>query len=194
MTLVRKSGSGPDTRVRPASPFRVLSFDPGGTTGVARAMWRPPTNAFKLEHMDQIEFEVFHLGPGDHHERLWNFLAQVYDNPSDAHIPLEIVCESFQFRQHINASHTKTKVELFSVEYIGIIKLFCQRFDVPLTFNTASAGKTYIPDKGPQANVKLKQLDWYRPGMVHGMDAARHLTRYLVANKKIRSPITDRWL
>lgn len=170
-------------------PFRILAFDPGGSTGWAYAA------AQQLNTMEDITFDCGHLGPEEHHIELWNFLtSQVPLEGFDA--PLEIVCESFEFRQQTDPHKTKSKVELISKEYIGIIKLFAARADLPLTFYTASAAKHLVPDKGPESNVRLKQLGWYRPvtHWVHAMDATRHLLRYMVIDKKIRNPITDKWL
>lgn len=193
MSLTRKGGAGSsDPRVRTARPFRVISFDPGGTTGVASAQYYGPE---PLTRLDQIKFGAWHL-TGDHYEDLWVLLSKWYVVSAASDVPLEIVYESFEFRQHIGKDkEEKHKVELMSKEYIGIIKLFGQMYpETSLFTHTASAAKQFIPDKGPQANVRLKALGLYQPGMVHAMDAQRHLLRHLVVTKKIRSPITDAWL
>lgn len=182
MALTRKPGAA--VRKWDGGPFRVLSFDPGMTTGWASATC--------LQASDEIVFESGQLGPHEHHAELWAALGVVYR----VYPNLEVVCESFEFRQHINQGQAKTKVELISKEYIGVIKLFCAMYDIKLTFYTASAAKQLVPDKGPQANEKLKQLGIYRPvtHWPHAMDGYRHLLRYLVVGKGIREPITDKWL
>lgn len=194
MPLNRKRGvGGPDHRVRETHPFRVLAYDPGGTTGWAYAEWLPQEGE-PLTNLEQILFLSGQIGPEEHHELLYEHLNS-YAFGIEGPI-LELVCESFEFRQHITRDHAKTKVELISKEYIGIIKLFRQQYDRPVAFQTASAAKSFIPDKGPQSNVKLKQLGVYKPvtNEPHAMDAMRHLLRYMVFDKKIRSPITDAWL
>lgn len=178
-----------DPRSRQAKPFHVLALDPGGTTGIARAYWAPNDPAAKLATLDQIHFSQWQLNNGEHHVLLYETLqamTQYFERPGQPE--LEIVCESFEFRQHYNANHFKAKVELISKEYIGVTKLFCAEFTIPLTFQTASQAKTFIPDE------KVKALNIWQPGMVHANDATRHLLRYLVVQKKIREPITDKWL
>jgi len=189
MPLTRKKGA-----VIPKwddRPFRILALDPGGTTGWAKCEFIPTGEPITL---DDFKFECGHIGPGEHHLDLWESLFNYYQ--FDTQSPIEIVCESFEFRQHITQDKEKTKVELMSKEYIGVVKLFGQVHNIVPTFYTASAAKQLVPDKGPQANVKLKQLGWYKPvtHWVHAMDATRHLLRYMVVSKKIRFPITDRWL
>ena len=167
-----------------------MAYDPGGTTGWAYCEYLNHTHP-----LNEYKFTYYQgqIGPDEHHDKLYehlNMWAFGVEGP-----PLIVVCESFEFRQHINQAHTKTKVELISKEYIGVIKLFCmlENLNDPV-FQTATTAKTFIPDKGPQAHVKIKQLGLWVPGKVHAMDATRHLLRYMVVNKRIRSPITDAWL
>lgn len=196
---MQRNPNAKDTRKTwDGKPFRILACDPGGTTGWAYCEFNPPHN--RLEELEDFRFDCGHFGPGEHHKSLWDFLTTTnfgtFPRQEESIVPLELVCESFEFRQHINPGQAKTKVELISKEYIGIVNLFCQVHNLTPHFQTASSAKSLVPDKGPQANVKLKQLEWYKPvtHWVHAMDAARHLIRYLVINKKIRSPITDKWL
>jgi hypothetical protein len=169
MALSRKTGAA--VRKWDGSPFRVLAFDPGGTTGVAKA-WTED---------DDFKFSYHQIGPDEHHEELWGFLQahlQQYGLPN-----LEIVCESFEYR-----NMSRKGLELVSKEYIGIIKLFCEINGIKLTFHTASAAKTFVTDD------KIHSLDLWVPGKPHAMDGMRHLLRYLVIGKGIREPITDKWL
>lgn len=179
-----------DPRSIPVKPFHVLALDPGGTTGWSSAYWAPDDPNAKLFTLDQIHFQQGHLGPEEHHTLLDEFLAsQVAYFETPGKPELEIVCESFEFRQHANDNKFyKAKVELISKEYIGVIKLFCALAEIPLTFQTASMAKTFVTDE------KIKALNLWRPGMAHANDSTRHLLRYLVITKKYQRPIINYWL
>jgi hypothetical protein len=192
MPLSRKKGAGSPKLWIPR-PFRILALDPGVTTGWAYCEYDP--NLTNNPTLGDFHFESGHIGPGNHHLELWNHLVKIIQ--LDPNLPvLEIVCESFEFRQHINRDQAKTKVELMSKEYIGVVNLFCQIHGLTPHFQTASAAKTLIPDKGPQSNIKLVQLGLYRhvTHWPHAMDAMRHLLRYMVVDMRIREPITNHWL
>jgi hypothetical protein len=169
MVLSRKSGAA--VRKWDGRPFRILSFDPGGTTGVA----------FSYMEDDEFKFRSLQIGPHEHHQELWELLSNYaygYDLPS-----LEIVCESFEYR-----NMSRKGLELISKEYIGIIKLFCSLHGIKLIFHTASAAKHFVTDD------KIKALDLWTPGKPHAMDGMRHLLKHMVVGKGIREPITDKWL
>jgi hypothetical protein len=161
-------------------PFSVAAFDPGGTTGVAIARWQPDDPDEQLTSLKQIGFFRYHLGPALHHLDLWLLLCS-----SDF---TDVVWESFEFRQHITKDYAKTGVELISREYIGVLKLFCELHQVRSHSRNVSSAKRFIDD------AKIKQLGLWLPGMPHAMDATRHLLRYLVVVKRMRSPFTDIWL
>lgn len=145
----------------------LFAEDPGGTTGWAY---------FDLSNVRITCGQIF----GQHHEELMNHLERC--NPE------EITCESFQFRQF--SGFDKSKVELDSVEYIGITKMFSQHYCVPIYFQTASVAKHFVSDD------KLKRLGWYSrtAGMVHARDALRHLLYRLIVVHKVREPFTNQWL
>lgn len=143
-----------------------MAYDPGGTTGWA--FFDPKSiSVFCGQIMDE------------HHSTLWKHIEEW--------APDLIVSESFQFRQF--EGFDKSKVELWSVEYIGVLKLYNQLYHTPLLFQTASTAKNFIAD------VKLRRMGWYErtKGMVHARDALRHLLYYLVVKEKIREPIVNRW-
>lgn len=193
MTLKRTRVAGAPKLWEPR-PFRIMALDPGGTTGWASCTYPNHPNDLSLPNspllLSDFRFECGQIGPEEHHKNLWDFLTINVDSRSI------LVCESFEFRQHLNPDKAKMKVELISKEYIGLAKLFCELIDVPIYFQTASTAKNFIPDKGPQSNVKLKQLGVYKPitTHVHAMDAMRHLLYYMVFKMRIREPITNTWL
>lgn len=166
---------------------RILALDPGGTTG-----WTSWTENTGLPNrgVNLSEWNFGHLGPGEHHLRLDEFLGdqQVED--------FTVVCESFEFRQH---DDFRSGVVLDSKEYIGVLKRFRQeRMDhlgQKMVFQTAGLAKGFIPDKaknGLEANAKLKAIGLYNPGMKHTNDATRHLVYYMV-NKLKRYDLIEAW-
>jgi hypothetical protein len=186
--LNRQPNAGPDPRLVPRhKPFHVLSFDPGGTTGWSSAGYMDPVQ--QLTSYKQIKFESGQISAREsngklieHHRPLWHFL--------EARVILgftEIVCESFEFRQHLQKDNAKHKVELVSRDYIGIIKLFCALTNTKLTMNTASTGKAFVTDE------KLKLINLWTPGNPHANDATRHNIRYLTINKRMQF-IMREWL
>lgn len=166
-----------DNHVEGELPF-IMALDPGGTTGWAR--FDPNNTAIYCGQLC-----------GAHQLELYDFLRSVLGNAKHSafqqNTPMQIVCESFQFRQF--TGFDKSKVELDSVEYIGVVKLFSQSYGVPVQFQTASLAKHFVSDE------KLKRMDWYKPtaGLVHARDALRHIIYYLVVTKKVRDPFTNRW-
>jgi hypothetical protein len=147
----------------------VFALDPGGTTGW---VWFNSNNDFVI--CGQIS--------GRHHKELFDSVLPWYQ----AH---ELVCESFEFRQH-RGEFNQDKIDLSSKEYIGVVELYSQMTGVPITYQTASVAKHFISDS------KLKRLGWYdlTKGMVHARDALRHLLYYLIVVKKVREPFTNVWL
>jgi hypothetical protein len=120
----------------------AVAFDPGGTTGIA---------------IVEYEAQPWNIGvmqmSGEHHERLYAFLHQVS--------PQHIICESFQNRGQDAAILT-------SLEYIGVVKLYCQTVNKPPASQLASTGK------GFWNNVTLHKHGIYIEGLRHARDAIRH--------------------
>lgn len=174
--------------------YRVLSFDPGGTTGwasyTAEVMHPCTDRHFADQPMPEYYDQAYtcgQLGPGDHHDTLWAFLElQAVSN-------LVIVCESFEFRNTI-ADKNRGNLELVSKEYIGVIKLFIQQrgkalpnhYKWKLVFQTASVGKprdkpgnrTLVTDND------IKTLGLWYPKRRHAMDATGHLLYYMITQDK----------
>jgi hypothetical protein len=84
--------------------------------------------------------------------------------------PDEIVFERFTYQR-------RDKVVLWPVEVIGIIRLFAEQFEVPLFAQTPAQAMNLFTDD------KIKAMDLWVPGLVHGMDAMRHLLYYMVITK-----------
>lgn len=195
--MTPNSGGGdrvqlPVVRLGPFSypkPFRIISGDPGGTTGLAICTYDPDF----LE--DQLSFTGMQLGPGKHHFELYKELLGMSNFDDSA---IDVVCESFEFRQPKAGEDGKRKVELISREYIGVFELFTQYLGLRLHMQTASTAKAFIPDKPnhPEQNVKLKKLGLWVPGDngKHAMDAYRHLLRYMVvSDRQLKNFLAERW-
>jgi hypothetical protein len=134
--------------------MRLISFDPGGTTGVAIY-----DDEFEEEGSAWSRFE---LGPQEHHADLWATLT----------LETEIVYETFDYqRRDIEFG---VSLELISREYIGIIKLHQQ-------MSEDQTVKLY-PQKPAQrmfwTDEKLKQLGLW-VSSEHERDATRHLLYYI---------------
>ncbi len=88
--------------------------------------------------------------------------------------PDTIVFERFVYQR-------RDKVELWPVEVIGVIRLYAEQFEVPLFAQTPSQAKNLWTDE------KLRKIGLYHTGLVHGMDAVRHLLYHLVVTKGDRT-------
>ena len=129
--------------------MRIMSFDPGGSTGIAYLQDREVIGREQLS--------------GDHHERLYGRMVSFR--------PEVVVYEEFDYRPH------QDHAELVSKEYIGIIKLFCMEREIPYVGQLATIGKvtnkTVFWD-----SYKIKRLGLWAPNMPHAMDATGHLLYY----------------
>ncbi len=156
----------------PQGDYRsILVFDPGGTTGVAKYIW--DTNS------SIRDIETFSLGPGPHHDELWNCLNN--------NLPDIIVYERFQYqRRELDKG---VSLVLDSVEYIGILKLFAKY--IPPTYQPLPASiheQTPSMAKNLWTDAKLHQLSLWRSSP-HERDAVRHLLYYLTVTLR-----DQRWI
>lgn len=146
--------------------MRYVSLDPGGTTGVVIA---------SLEG-DKYRLEAQQIGPGPHHEALWDLL---YTRSPDL-----IICESFEYRppKKDDPAYKHVNIKLDSVEYIGLVKLWSKLVKTPVVFQSAATGKGFWWDqksckKTPKYD-RLKDVGLYLPGKQHARDAMRHWLHY----------------
>jgi hypothetical protein len=123
--------------------YKFVALDPGITTGYSLAIL---DQRILYVSCDQEKFS---------HRELWDFLNEIQ--------PDHVICESFEYR---NNNH-RDNLELYSLEMIGITKLFCD----PVMQNAAK-GKGFYTDN------KLKKMELYVPGKGHGRDAMRHLLHW----------------
>jgi len=132
------------------NPLTVVAIDPGVTTGIAIAYVRP--------HHPTIEM-VVRQGKMDH-ELLWRMLHKVN--------PTIVVCEDFEYRP----GKARDGLVLFSLELIGVAKLYAATQLKEIKMQKAAEGKSYYN------NARLKELKLYSKGYDHGRDATRHLLHW----------------
>jgi hypothetical protein len=131
--------------------MRIIAFDPGGETG-----WAKYTQVGDKRTI--TKGEVIY---DDHH-------AWLYD---ELHFfaPQLVITERFDYRSN------KKHVELISVEYIGVMRLFCNKYGVDLVQQTQLKGH-----KGLWTDDKLKVLGLHTPSKGgHANDAVRQLLYHL---------------
>lgn len=136
-----------------------MALDPGGTTGVS-----------VVTDEDEIKFGRSQIGGLTHHQVLYDCLT--------SYQPSVVICESFVYQQRIN-------VNLISVEYIGVVRLWCLQNDCPLEMQHASQVKRLWSDD------KIKRMGLWIAGQPHAMDATRHALHFLVF-KRGRKDLLDK--
>ena len=127
--------------------IRVLALDPGKTTGFAQGRI---DDGLMIVSSGQLEYSPFQL-----------YLAMKLAEPT------HLVYESFEFRRH-----ARDKLELYSCELIGIIKMFAEETECDIKPQTAAQGKAHFTD------AKLKSALIYKPNKPHANDAVRHLLQW----------------
>jgi len=138
--------------------LRIVALDPGGTTGWA---------TFTLDGSTQ-EWDCGQL-EGPHHNRLDQMLERFRT------VEYHIVCESFEYRNVSRAG-----LVLDSVEYIGVMKRFCQERNVKYTMQTAAMGKVGNRTTAFVKKSNLQKLGLWSSGNIHAMDAYGHLLYYMI--------------
>lgn len=163
---------------------RIIGLDPGGTTGWAKydALYLPDPDNDGKPMLVEEDFSVGQFGPHEHHDDLYQQLEMWHIHN------YTIVTESFEFRQY----KQRDNINLMSREYIGIAKLVAQQRKCKFAKYAAGLSKGLLPDKGPDANKKLKAMGWYTPSMKHSNDAARVLAYHMISQLG-RSDLTKSW-
>jgi len=150
------------------STFRIISIDPGGTTGWAtltadRILPVVPREAVTYKN---VEFHSGHLSAPDHHLELFLLLQDQLVETT------HVVCESFEYRQESRAG-----LDLHAPQYIGVVKLFTQQWQLMLYMQTASMGKVVGRKNSFTKKENLVRLGLWKPGKEYKdeMDAYGHL-------------------
>ena len=160
--------------------MKIISIDPGGTTGWATFQLTFIGNDPKWSPILADHFIRYgHLGPGDHHNDLNDVLIEER--------PDLIIYERFEHRNNEFA-------QLTSVEYIGVIKQYQQQRDkCKIESQGASQALPWSDDK------KMEHLDiLITPPLTwrHANDARRHLLYTLATRSrsaKIRRHVLEQF-
>lgn len=136
--------------------MRVLSLDPGGTTGYAITTY-DPTFPAEIERSGQIKNSL--RGFLDFH---WDVLeSEQFDF---------IICENFELREGIYGA------DLSPVYIIGALEAL---YPTTQIVYQAPYQKPLVDDD------RLKKLGLYEPGKPHRNDAVRHMVIYLRNTKHL---------
>jgi len=136
----------------------VIAVDPGKTSGVA---------TWDGEKFDSMELDVSSFFDDVH-----TMIHQAVGRGDT----VRLVSESFIITVH-TAKNTQAT---WSLELIGVLKFFAHAYKLePLVLQQPSTGKAFGTD------AKLRHMGWYRKGMGHANDAARHLLTFMATRKMI---------
>jgi len=156
-----------------ALPVKVMSFDPGKTTGWCKHfVYAEAKRSFTERHTSEGErhWAGGQIGPDEHHDKLYNMLA-VED-------PKIVVCEAFNYQIRKLDGVQMPGIELISREYIGVLKLWCQLRKKPFILQQPSIlSIEWCKDPA------LAKLGIYTAGEPHHNDATRHMLHFIVDEK-----------
>lgn len=144
--------------------MRIISIDPGGTTGwTIFDIERDGTDYKVAEDVKEHFVNSGQLEKPNHHSTLWRFL--------DQHQPDLIVMERYEKRNNDFSL-------LISVEYIGVVKLWCQVNDVPLVMQGASQALHWMDEGAKLSRLGLTLLPYVKWKDANA--ARKHMVFYLV--------------
>lgn len=141
--------------------FRVLSFDPGETTGVCLLVREEGHT--KLAIRGQLDTKDLKSGPSE--------LQYMVENTQ----PTFVVFEDYKVYGWKAKNHAWS--ELHTPKLIGALEYILNSKDIPFTKQSAQQGKSFCKDE------KLKEWGFYVAGLRHSMDAVRHACQAVLFNK-----------
>lgn len=134
---------------------KLLSIDPGHCTGWAT-----------FGHDDVVPFLIESDALAYTNVEWYNLLTRIH--------PESIVFERFALYAH--KAEQQIHSTFYTVEIIGVTRLYCQQTMTPYTEQTAQVGKAIWKDQ------YLKAFGFYSPNR-HVRDAIRHGLTYLEAHR-----------
>lgn len=147
---------------------RALVVDPGKITGYGFLTW------------GSQEFPTFHGGELPEEQFLDFIYPTLYRGGSTTHV----ICEGFKITARTPQTNP-THRELWSVQQLGILKLWCRWGNIPF-FDPFPSAKNFDKD-----GTKLRKLGWWDPApgvkgeAGHRRDAARHALKWGVDHRII---------
>jgi hypothetical protein len=168
-------------------PDRLLCLDPGETTGWC--LFRKG----QLTEYDQIAtVNLSDEGKQGSKVLQWKPLIELFRKTQ----PTYVVCENYRVYAHKLERHSNSQVE--TLRLIGGIDLICSmtmhisllcdawfscdeykdEHAIPITYQMAAQAKGFITDE------RLKDWDFWKPGMKHSRDAIRHGLYFLIITNR----------
>jgi hypothetical protein len=154
--------------------MRILSLDPGGTTGYS---W------CELDGDKSKKFEVHggQLGPSKHHLPLWQLLM----NRRAKWNWDVVVCETFSYRMVAledegGGTSYSPNINLISKEYIGVVELWAKSSVGSQALIVWQQPSEAVGKKPFWHDDRLKLVGLHNKGERHRNDATRHLLHYTV--------------
>lgn len=138
--------------------LKIVSLDPGVTSGYALAVVEDPSRVF-------IAYGENRMTVRD----LWDGLIKLS--------PDILICEDFEYRNRARAG-----LDLTPVKMIGVVELWASPVKVAYGKETKGFDVYFqkaAEGKGHFSNEKLKEIGVYQKGVNHGRDACRHLLHWL---------------
>lgn len=159
-------------------PFRVIAFDPGGTTGVCEIAPanapRSTPNASPIERIESYQIR------GDHNTQLLEIAHTIQsayasdqrlNQPNTLATSTIVVCEWYTIYPHKLQEHVNSDVP--TLRLIGLIEYLCLRHSLTLVKHSAANMKRNVPLE------VLKAFGLHQPNQTHANDATRHAILYL---------------
>jgi len=143
---------------------KIISIDPGGTTGWCIFEIEREGMEFKVsEDIKEHFVSSGQLNKPNHHSTLWRFL--------DKHQPDVIVCERYEKRNNDFSL-------LISVEYIGTVKTWAALNDRFVVFQGASQALHWMDEGAKLSRLGLTLLPYVKWKDANA--ALKHMVFYLV--------------
>lgn len=139
-------------------PARLLSLDPGETTGWA-----------VFEHG-----ELTAAGQALTMANGWTEIDRLFADIQ----PTMVIYENYRVYEHKLSRHANS--EVYTLRLVGVIEYLCDvKHKIPYYNQMAHQAKGFVSDE------KLKQWNYYKTGMKHGRDAIRHGCYFLLFDKSL---------